>query len=154
MISPRFSRKSSVCSACALPVLDRYPRMLREQTSRCNRNLAMRAVLIQACSRFLSRMSLGRGTFEVHRSIGSHLMGVHFELTGEDVTECIGGPQELSAESLPRNYVTSAGPGRKRRTGSRWPSALLREGHCVQQDGSCGKFRLPETSNQGRFALC
>merc|ERR1719253_927401 len=49
-------------------------------------------------------------TFEVHRSIGSHLMGVHFELTGEDVTECIGGPQELSAESLPRNYVTYCDP--------------------------------------------
>jgi 3-deoxy-D-arabino-heptulosonate 7-phosphate (DAHP) synthase class II len=34
-------------------------------------------------------------TFEVHAKMGSHLGGVHFELTGENVTECIGGPEDL-----------------------------------------------------------
>ena len=30
-------------------------------------------------------------TFAVHRALGTHLGGIHFELTGEDVTECVGG---------------------------------------------------------------
>ena len=30
-------------------------------------------------------------SFDVHEAAGSHLGGVHFELTGDDVTECIGG---------------------------------------------------------------
>ena len=47
-----------------------------------------------------------KGTFEVHEQYGSHLGGVHFELTGENVTECVGGPQELGEHHLPINYTT------------------------------------------------
>ena len=36
-----------------------------------------------------------RSTFEVHASCGSRLGGTHLEMTGESVTECTGGPQEL-----------------------------------------------------------
>jgi len=49
-------------------------------------------------------------TFAVHDSIGSVMGGVHFELTGEDVTECIGGPQELSEADLSRSYETYCDP--------------------------------------------
>ena len=45
-----------------------------------------------------------RQTIEVHRRCGRALNGVHFELTGDSVTECIGGSARLSAEDLPRNY--------------------------------------------------
>ncbi len=35
---------------------------------------------------------------------------MHFELTGEDVTECVGGPQELSEADLSRSYETYCDP--------------------------------------------
>lgn len=49
-------------------------------------------------------------TFDVMNAIGQPLAGVHFELTGEDVTECLGGPQELSEADLPRSYHTWCDP--------------------------------------------
>ena len=49
-------------------------------------------------------------TFKVHEDLGTVLGGVHFELTGQDVTECIGGPQELSEADLPRSYETYCDP--------------------------------------------
>ena len=49
-------------------------------------------------------------TFEVHRRLGTVLGGVHLELTGEDVTECVGGPQELSEADLSRSYETFCDP--------------------------------------------
>lgn len=51
-----------------------------------------------------------RSTFDVHDEQSSHLGGVHFELTGEDVTECVGGPQELNEEDLTRSYETFCDP--------------------------------------------
>jgi 3-deoxy-7-phosphoheptulonate synthase len=49
-------------------------------------------------------------TFEAHESVGSFLGGVHLELTGEDVTECVGGPQELSEADLAKSYETYCDP--------------------------------------------
>ena len=51
-----------------------------------------------------------RLTFDVHDAAGTHLGGVHFELTGEDVTECVGGPQQLSEDDLTRSYETFCDP--------------------------------------------
>ena len=48
--------------------------------------------------------------FELHAAAGGQLAGVHFELTGEDVTECTGGPQELSEADLSRSYETYCDP--------------------------------------------
>ena len=48
--------------------------------------------------------------FELHAADGGQLAGVHFELTGEDVTECTGGPQELSEADLSRSYETYCDP--------------------------------------------
>jgi 3-deoxy-7-phosphoheptulonate synthase len=48
--------------------------------------------------------------FAAHASAGSILGGVHFELTGEDVTECTGGAQGLSDEDLSRSYQTYCDP--------------------------------------------
>ena len=50
------------------------------------------------------------GAFAAHEATGSRLGGVHFELTGEDVTECTGGPQELSVADLSRSYETYCDP--------------------------------------------
>jgi 3-deoxy-7-phosphoheptulonate synthase len=49
-------------------------------------------------------------SFEVHRTMGSILGGVHFELTGEDVTECVGGARGLSEQDLARAYHSRVDP--------------------------------------------
>ncbi len=48
--------------------------------------------------------------FDVHAAMNSHLGGVHFELTGEDVTECIGGARGLNVADLDRAYKSSVDP--------------------------------------------
>ncbi|GAA1930446.1 3-deoxy-7-phosphoheptulonate synthase class II [Streptomyces sodiiphilus] len=51
-----------------------------------------------------------RGFMQVHRSLGTHPGGIHAELTGEDVTECVGGGNGVLPEDLPRRYVTARAP--------------------------------------------
>ena len=51
-----------------------------------------------------------RQAFELHRAHGSHLGGVHIELTGEAVTECTGGTEGLSEADLARAYETGCDP--------------------------------------------
>ncbi|MFI6206342.1 class II 3-deoxy-7-phosphoheptulonate synthase [Streptomyces sp. NPDC051041] len=51
-----------------------------------------------------------RGFVEVHQELGTHPGGVHVELTGDDVTECIGGGNEVRAEDLPYRYETACDP--------------------------------------------
>jgi 3-deoxy-7-phosphoheptulonate synthase len=46
----------------------------------------------------------------IHRDAGSYLGGVHFELTGEDVTECTGGARGLADGDLARAYRTTVDP--------------------------------------------
>lgn len=50
------------------------------------------------------------GAFEVHRQAGSHLGGVHLELTGAPVTECTGGARGLTDADLRRDYRTQVDP--------------------------------------------
>jgi 3-deoxy-7-phosphoheptulonate synthase len=50
------------------------------------------------------------GYFEVHRQLGTHPGGLHVELTGEDVTECLGGAQALEDADLPGRYETACDP--------------------------------------------
>jgi 3-deoxy-7-phosphoheptulonate synthase len=51
-----------------------------------------------------------RGFVEVHRSLGTHPGGVHVELTGDDVTECLGGGNAVLEENLHRRYETACDP--------------------------------------------
>jgi 3-deoxy-7-phosphoheptulonate synthase len=48
--------------------------------------------------------------FEIHASCDSILGGVHFELTGEDVTECMGGARDLNEVDLERAYRSRVDP--------------------------------------------
>lgn len=50
------------------------------------------------------------GFFEVHKSLGTWPGGVHVELTGEDVTECLGGAEEILEHELDLNYNTICDP--------------------------------------------
>ena len=49
-------------------------------------------------------------SFDVHADNGSQLGGVHLELTGEDVTECIGGARGLAEVDLKRAYRSQVDP--------------------------------------------
>ena len=51
-----------------------------------------------------------QGFFEVHRAEGTHAGGIHVEMTGQDVTECVGGVQEISEEGLSGRYHTHCDP--------------------------------------------
>jgi 3-deoxy-7-phosphoheptulonate synthase len=48
--------------------------------------------------------------FDVHRAEGTYAGGVHFEMTGQDVTECIGGAQAITEEALSDRYHTHCDP--------------------------------------------
>jgi 3-deoxy-7-phosphoheptulonate synthase len=50
------------------------------------------------------------GFFDVHRALGTWPGGIHVELTGEDVTECLGGAMEISDEDLNSRYETACDP--------------------------------------------
>lgn len=51
-----------------------------------------------------------RGFFDVHRGLGTWPGGLHVELTGNDVTECLGGSIDLHDEDLERRYETACDP--------------------------------------------
>jgi 3-deoxy-7-phosphoheptulonate synthase len=51
-----------------------------------------------------------RGFFEVHRSLGTVPGGIHVELTGDDVTECVGGSAGLDESQLGTRYETACDP--------------------------------------------
>jgi 3-deoxy-7-phosphoheptulonate synthase len=60
--------------------------------------------------RFDNIMSELIQAFEIHARMGSQLNGVHIELTGDDVTECIGGARGLQESDLGRSYKSAVDP--------------------------------------------
>ena len=50
------------------------------------------------------------GFFAVHRAEGTWPGGIHVELTGDDVTECLGGSEDLGHDDLPMRYETMCDP--------------------------------------------
>ncbi len=51
-----------------------------------------------------------RGFFEAHRQVGTWPGGVHVELTGDDVTECLGGEGDVTEAQLGQRYTTACDP--------------------------------------------
>ncbi|HEX9805882.1 MAG TPA: 3-deoxy-7-phosphoheptulonate synthase class II [Alteraurantiacibacter sp.] len=51
-----------------------------------------------------------RGFFDVHRAEGTHAGGIHVEMTGQDVTECVGGAVAITDEDLADRYHTHCDP--------------------------------------------
>ncbi len=51
-----------------------------------------------------------QSVFAIHRAEGTHAGGIHFEMTGKDVTECLGGAQEITAADLSDRYHTHCDP--------------------------------------------
>jgi 3-deoxy-7-phosphoheptulonate synthase len=51
-----------------------------------------------------------RGFFAVHRAEGTHAGGIHLEMTGQDVTECVGGAVAITDAGLKDRYHTHCDP--------------------------------------------
>ncbi|HEY0249141.1 MAG TPA: 3-deoxy-7-phosphoheptulonate synthase class II [Gryllotalpicola sp.] len=51
-----------------------------------------------------------KGFFEAHRATGTHPGGIHVELTGDDVTECLGGSEMIDEETLATRYESLCDP--------------------------------------------
>ena len=60
--------------------------------------------------KFESILDEVRAFFEVHLSEGSYAGGIHVEMTGQDVTECVGGGQRISEDDLSDRYHTHCDP--------------------------------------------
>ncbi len=60
--------------------------------------------------RFENILAEVQSAFRIHQELGSILGGVHFELTGDDVTECTGGARGLAEGDLARAYHTTVDP--------------------------------------------
>ncbi|NRP47923.1 Phospho-2-dehydro-3-deoxyheptonate aldolase [Marinobacterium sp. xm-m-312] len=48
--------------------------------------------------------------FEIHKAEGSYAGGVHFEMTGNHVTECVGGAYQITESALAERYITQCDP--------------------------------------------
>jgi 3-deoxy-7-phosphoheptulonate synthase len=51
-----------------------------------------------------------KGFFAVHEALGTHPGGIHVELTGDDVTECVGGAEGIQEAQLGARYETACDP--------------------------------------------
>lgn len=59
---------------------------------------------------FSSILSEVASALKIHQELGSFLGGVHLELTGDAVTECLGGSEGLDEDDLSLNYTTYCDP--------------------------------------------
>ncbi|NBO19123.1 MAG: hypothetical protein EBV03_07865, partial [Proteobacteria bacterium] len=60
--------------------------------------------------KFTDILSEVRQFFSIHKAEGTFAGGVHFEMTGQDVTECLGGAQAISEINLSDRYHTHCDP--------------------------------------------
>ena len=70
-----------------------------------------------------------RQAFDIHAGMGSVLGGVHFELTGEDVAECIGGPGGPSEADLGKAYFSDIDPRLNRWQALEMAGSIARRTH-------------------------
>jgi 3-deoxy-7-phosphoheptulonate synthase len=112
-------RLTLICRFGADKVAEKFPKLLRT-VARAGRNVVwscdpMHGNTIKASTGYKTRpvdrvIKEIRTFFDVHRAEGTHAGGVHLELTGKDVTECLGGPQEISEKDLSSRYDTHCDP--------------------------------------------
>ena len=51
-----------------------------------------------------------QGFYDAHRAEGTRAGGVHFEMTGAEVTECVGGLNDITSADLSRRYESLCDP--------------------------------------------
>jgi 3-deoxy-7-phosphoheptulonate synthase len=100
-------------------VAEKFPPLLRKVTEAGRKVVwscdPMHGNTIKASNGYKTRpfervLAETRTFFEVHQAEGTHAGGVHFELTGLDVTECTGGAQAITDHKLAQRYHTACDP--------------------------------------------
>ncbi|HYD65985.1 class II 3-deoxy-7-phosphoheptulonate synthase [Azospirillum sp.] len=100
-------------------VAEKFPPLLRKVTREGRVVLwscdPMHGNTIKSASGYKTRpfdkvLAEAKGFFAVHQAEGTHAGGVHFELTGQDVTECTGGAQAITDHALADRYHTACDP--------------------------------------------
>ncbi|WP_370416653.1 class II 3-deoxy-7-phosphoheptulonate synthase [Streptomyces fradiae] len=84
-----------------------------------------------------------KGFFEVHHQLGTHPGGIHVELTGDDVTECVGGANAIGDEDLRTRYETACDP-RLNRSQSLELAFLIAEMYRARRRDARGSARPAE----------
>jgi 3-deoxy-7-phosphoheptulonate synthase len=100
-------------------VLDHLPRLI-EAVRRAGRTVVwvsdpMHGNTVKAANGYKTRpfdrvLAEVQGFFEVHRQMGTYAGGIHIEMTGDDVTECVGGLSAVTEEGLKDRYHTYCDP--------------------------------------------
>ena len=100
-------------------IKEAFPNLLKE-TNSLGKNLTwicdpMHGNTVSSNSGYKTRntsnvLSEIKNFFEIHRSQGTIAGGVHLELTGLNVTECVGGPEDIKDENLGDRYHTFCDP--------------------------------------------
>ncbi|MEQ8391428.1 MAG: 3-deoxy-7-phosphoheptulonate synthase class II [Thalassospira sp.] len=100
-------------------VMDHLPRLVRRVKAEGRKVVwscdPMHGNTIKAANGYKTRpfdsiLSEVKTFFDVHKTEGTHAGGVHFEMTGTDVTECIGGAREVTEDALSDRYHTHCDP--------------------------------------------
>jgi 3-deoxy-7-phosphoheptulonate synthase len=100
-------------------VFDHLPRLVKRVKAEGRKVVwscdPMHGNTIKASSGYKTRpfdaiLSEVKNFFDVHKAEGTHAGGVHFEMTGSDVTECIGGAREVTEDALSDRYHTHCDP--------------------------------------------
>ncbi|NLC27596.1 MAG: 3-deoxy-7-phosphoheptulonate synthase, partial [Campylobacteraceae bacterium] len=98
---------------------EEFPRLLKAVTKEGRRVVwsidPMHGNTIKASSSYKTRafdniLSEVEHFFNIHKAEGTYPGGVHLEMTGKDVTECIGGAQAITEEGLSYRYETQCDP--------------------------------------------
>ncbi len=100
-------------------VADHLPRLI-EAVQRAGRTVVwcsdpMHGNTIKASTGYKTRpfdrvLAEVKGFFEVHRQMGTYAGGIHIEMTGDDVTECVGGVSAVTEADLKDRYHTYCDP--------------------------------------------
>jgi 3-deoxy-7-phosphoheptulonate synthase len=111
-------------------VRDHLPRLI-ETVQKAGRTVVwcsdpMHGNTIKASTGYKTRpfdrvLSEVKSFFDVHREMGTYAGGVHIEMTGDDVTECVGGVSAVTEASM---------PARRLNWRSWWPKKFTRKSRC------------------------
>ncbi|PWC53958.1 3-deoxy-7-phosphoheptulonate synthase class II [Azospirillum sp. TSO22-1] len=100
-------------------VAEKFPPLLRKVTREGRKVVwscdPMHGNTVKSSSGYKTRpfdkvLAEAKAFFAVHQAEGTHAGGVHFELTGQDVTECTGGAQAITDHKLALRYHTACDP--------------------------------------------
>jgi 3-deoxy-7-phosphoheptulonate synthase len=112
-------RLTLICRMGAKAVRDKLPPLVRAVSAEGRRVVwscdpmhgnTVKSVVGFKTRDFQSILEEVRGFFDVHLAEGTHAGGIHVEMTGQNVTECIGGGQRISEQDLSDRYHTHCDP--------------------------------------------